>query len=236
MRRLFLLLFILIALTPATAKAADCEFVLGFATLRDLVGHEIVGECLENERYNEIGDSVQQTTGGLLAWRKADNWTAFTDGYLTYINGPVGLQWRLNSSRYFWEADYLDHDPVNQRLRCLRLDERESIRDLGILVNATQEALRKIPLGGTPADLRELRERHELLLAFNPVSIRVTAIHKWTVAIYHHFLMAHMYHNQFLEQGTASLEGKALYHLERVGVFTSALEFLTQDAAELGYC
>ena len=61
---------------------------------------------MENEHYNEISDSVQQTTGGLMAWRKADNWTAFTDGYRTWVNGPNGLQQRLNTERFEWEADY----------------------------------------------------------------------------------------------------------------------------------
>ena len=90
----------------STAAAADCQFVLGFNTLRNLIGHDIVGKCLESERYNEIGDSVQQTTGGLLVWRKADNWTAFTDGYRTWLNGPNGLVMRLNTERFEWEADY----------------------------------------------------------------------------------------------------------------------------------
>ena len=81
-----------------------CQFVRGFKTLRDLIGHHIVGECLENEHYNAIGDSNQHTTGGLLAWRKADNWTAFTDGYRTWINGPNGLVQRLNTERFEWEA------------------------------------------------------------------------------------------------------------------------------------
>ena len=45
--------------TAATVHAADCQFVLGFKTLRDLIGHDVVGECLENEHYNAIGDSVQ---------------------------------------------------------------------------------------------------------------------------------------------------------------------------------
>ncbi len=100
-----LFLFLFIALFPTTASAADCEFVHGFATLRNLIGHEIVGECLENEHYNAIGDSNQQTTGGLLAWRKVDNWTAFTDGYRTWINGPNGLEQRLNTERFEWEQD-----------------------------------------------------------------------------------------------------------------------------------
>ena len=97
-----------LALSAAsTAQAeAECQFVLGFKTLRALIGNDIVGQCLENEHYNEIGDSLQQTTGGLLVWRKADNWTAFTDGYRTWINGPIGLQQRLNTRRFEWEADH----------------------------------------------------------------------------------------------------------------------------------
>ncbi len=92
-------------LTVTPASAVDCEFRLGFKTLRDLIGHDIVGECLENEHYNAIGDSNQHTTGGLMAWRKADNWTAFTDGYRTWIAGPNGLVQRLNTERFDWEQD-----------------------------------------------------------------------------------------------------------------------------------
>ena len=101
----------LIAATPAHATS-HCQFVLGFKTLRDLIGHGVVGECLENEHYNATGDSVQQTSGGLLVWRKADNWTAFTDGYRTWLNGPYGLQQRLNTERFEWEADYADFAPA----------------------------------------------------------------------------------------------------------------------------
>ena len=96
----------LVLFTGASAQAADCEFRLGFKTLRDLIGHDTVGECLENEHYNEISDSNQQTTGGLMAWRKADNRTAFTDGAWTWINGPYGLQKRINWRRFPWEPDY----------------------------------------------------------------------------------------------------------------------------------
>ena len=107
MKRLVALLgFALFLLMPTPVSAAECRFVLGFQTLRDLIGHEIVGECLENEHYEANGDSLQQTTGGLLVWRKADNWTAFTDGYRTWINGPNGLVQRLNTERFEWEADY----------------------------------------------------------------------------------------------------------------------------------
>ena len=104
--RALLLGIALLLVTPSVSLAADCQFVLGFKSLRDLIGHDIVGECLDNEHYNAIGDSNQHTTGGLLAWRKADNWTAFTDGYRTWVNGPNGLQQRLNTERFEWEADY----------------------------------------------------------------------------------------------------------------------------------
>ncbi len=95
---------------PSAALAQNCEFVLGFATLHTLIP-QIVGSCLENEHHNSAnGDALQATTGlngagGLLVWRKADNFTAFTDGFRSWVNGPFGLQVRLNTQRFFWEAN-----------------------------------------------------------------------------------------------------------------------------------
>lgn len=80
------------------------KFILGFATLAEILGEDIVGQPIENERHNpENGDGLQMTTKGLMVWRKADNWTAFTDGYRTCINGPYGLQERLNTEFFDWE-------------------------------------------------------------------------------------------------------------------------------------
>ena len=92
------------AAEPARAQPA-CEFRHGFKLLRDLIPTR-VGQCREEEWHNSFnGDGLQQTTGGLLVWRKADNWTAFTDGNRTWINGPGGLAVRLNSGPLFpWEA------------------------------------------------------------------------------------------------------------------------------------
>jgi hypothetical protein len=88
------------------AAQETCRFVLGFATLRNLVGAEKVGGCLEDEHFNlENGNAEQRTTGGLLAWRKIDNFTAFTDGGTTWVNGPNGLQSRPNGERFSWERD-----------------------------------------------------------------------------------------------------------------------------------
>src|SRR5919199_1631976 len=78
------LLGALLPLGPVQAQAG-CRFVLGFATLRDLVGPAAVGDCLEDERFDPANGNVeQQTSGGLLVWRKSDKWTAFTDGYRTW--------------------------------------------------------------------------------------------------------------------------------------------------------
>ncbi len=88
---------------PAPTPTAPPTFKLGFATLASMIPN-IVGQPVENEHFNPAtGDSLQRTTTGLMVWRKADNWTAFTNGYMTWINGPYGLQSRLNTARFPWE-------------------------------------------------------------------------------------------------------------------------------------
>jgi hypothetical protein len=103
MKGLLAILSLIAALIPAAARAdSSCAFVLGFKALHD-VSPAAVGDCTENQAYAPNGDALQHTTHGLMVWRKADNWTAFTDGYRTWINGPNGLQTRLNSERFPWE-------------------------------------------------------------------------------------------------------------------------------------
>src|SRR4051812_48674143 len=73
---------VILAGAPAAGHAQagpECTFVLGFATLRNQVGPATVGDCQENQRFVPNGNAEQLTSGGLLVWRKADNWTAFTD-------------------------------------------------------------------------------------------------------------------------------------------------------------
>jgi len=92
-------------LVPAAVVLADgdgagpCVFMLGFKTFHDTVP-DIVGDRCPNQyagrdaKRNPVwvpeaehddgqGNRVQHTLKGLLVWRKADNWTAFTDGYRT---------------------------------------------------------------------------------------------------------------------------------------------------------
>ena len=92
-----------VALAPL--EQAGCTFTLGFKALRDQIP-QVVGTCLENERFNQAnGNTEQRTSGGLLVWRKADNWTAFTNGATTWLAGPCGLQTRPNAGPYYaWEG------------------------------------------------------------------------------------------------------------------------------------
>src|SRR5579862_248673 len=89
--------------TTSASAVADCQFQLGFRALHDLDATDI-GNCTGNQMYAANGDAQQSTARGLMVWRKADNFTAFTDGFHTWVNGPNGLQERLNSDRFPWEA------------------------------------------------------------------------------------------------------------------------------------
>lgn len=102
MRRLlfaFAAAALLLAPSPAQAQST-CQFVLGFQEMSTAVD---VGTCVDNQSNAANGDALQHTTKGMLVWRKVDNWTAFTDGYRSWINGPSGLQSRLNTELFDWE-------------------------------------------------------------------------------------------------------------------------------------
>ena len=81
----------------------DCRFVLGFEALQAAIP-DAVGDCVENE-HHDPRDRItrQETTGGILLWRKASNWTGFTNGYQTWVSGPQGVQQRLSIERFDWE-------------------------------------------------------------------------------------------------------------------------------------
>ena len=89
----------------AMVQLTSCTFVLGFADLRQKIGPETVGECLEDESVLESGDTSQPTTKGELVFRKADGRMAFTNGTDTWIEGPNGVEKRPNGERFAWEPD-----------------------------------------------------------------------------------------------------------------------------------
>lgn len=101
-RFLVILVAFLVSVGSVSAQAKP-EFKLGFKALASQIP-DVVGEALENEHWNDNGDSIQQTSKGLMAWRKADNFTCFTDGSHSWINGPFGIQDRTNGERFDWEA------------------------------------------------------------------------------------------------------------------------------------
>jgi len=87
--------------------AQTCRFTLGFKALYEVVP-EFVGECLEVERVEPgSGNVLQRTSNGLLVWRRIDNWTAFTNGSITWVNGPYGVLERLNGERFMWEEPFV---------------------------------------------------------------------------------------------------------------------------------
>jgi hypothetical protein len=99
---LLIAVWLIAAALPAAAQETP-SFRLGFKLLADQIPN-IVGTPIENEHSEANGDSLQQTSTGMMVWRKADNWTAFTNGSRTWINGPSGIQDRSNDDRFPWEA------------------------------------------------------------------------------------------------------------------------------------
>lgn len=63
----------------------------------------LVGKAISPETPLANGDVMQLTENGAMFWRKADNWTAYTDGSRTWVMGPSGLQERGNDQRFDWE-------------------------------------------------------------------------------------------------------------------------------------
>ncbi|HEU5319081.1 MAG TPA: hypothetical protein VFX49_23420, partial [Chloroflexota bacterium] len=105
-KRVLAAVALLVGLLPATGLRAQegCQYILGFLALYQQIP-TVMGPCVSNETPSPNGDSLQQTANGLAVYRAADNWTAFTDGFRTWINGPLGIQSRLNTERFPWEAD-----------------------------------------------------------------------------------------------------------------------------------
>ncbi|MGH2470338.1 MAG: C39 family peptidase [Chloroflexota bacterium] len=104
---LLLVSFMVSLAWPAAARASAgppaCSFVLGFKALR-VAAASTIGACRDNQQFAANGNAQQLTSKGLLVWRKADNWTAFTNGYMTWIAGPHGLVSRFNDEWFEWEA------------------------------------------------------------------------------------------------------------------------------------
>jgi hypothetical protein len=75
----------------APARPAGCTFESGFASFRQALGEEIVGECRSAPRLDSDGILRQQTTEGTLRWSASANLVSFHDGFSTWVDGPGGI-------------------------------------------------------------------------------------------------------------------------------------------------
>ncbi len=108
MRRIFhvVAVFALVSAIVASfsvAAAQGPEFTLGFRAFADLFP-DLVGQPLENERHDLIGNGFQQTDTGLLVWHRLDNVVDFTNGAETFVLTASGLLQRANDQRFQFEA------------------------------------------------------------------------------------------------------------------------------------
>lgn len=148
MRRLMVLLGIVAwGLLPLPAHAAPaCQYQRGFAALAAVLP-QAVGRCRDDEHGDpRSGDVRQHTTTGLLAWRRADNTAAFTDGAHTWLLRD-GCPWeRLNTQRFAWEANP-HHRPLAEAAESLPLQVARAAHALVVrLSSQTLTAYRQ----GTP--------------------------------------------------------------------------------------
>ncbi len=90
-------------LVPPAQPAPGAQFVLGFGTLDSLIPG-IVGVPLQNEHPDAVGNEVQLTSNGLMVWNKVGNYMTFTNGSMTWVLGPNGLQVRPNDQRFAFEV------------------------------------------------------------------------------------------------------------------------------------
>lgn len=91
---------------PAAAQTAgvNCSYQDSFATMDSLVP-QVLGACVANAHpSNQAGDTMQETSNGLLTWTKATNVAEFTDGHSTWVLSGYGLILRDAGSAYSWEG------------------------------------------------------------------------------------------------------------------------------------
>lgn len=127
-RFLVILVVFLVSVGSVSAQAKP-EFKLGFKALASQIP-DAAGEAMEDEWHNSVnGDALQRTTKGMMAWRKSDNQTLFTNGHKSWVNGPLGLQSRLNTQRFDWEVPGLS-------------ERVEHPKGFAVTVNAVRKAAR----------------------------------------------------------------------------------------------
>jgi hypothetical protein len=91
--------------TAPPARPSDQQFAVSsrFRSLASQIAAQ-VGQPTDKEKTDPAtGNVLQATTGGMLIWKKSTNLTYFTDGFVTWVNGPRGLEYRQNDELLDWE-------------------------------------------------------------------------------------------------------------------------------------
>jgi phosphohistidine phosphatase SixA len=104
-----------LGLPVSPALAQDCSFLFGFASMRDVLGPQVVGNCLEEQRFVAgNGSTEQRTSNGMLVFSGLDGLVRFVTGNRTWILTPQGLVDRPNTTRFEWEGDRLLVEDLRQ--------------------------------------------------------------------------------------------------------------------------
>ena len=85
---------------PAAAQSPACQFILGFATLRELLGPEQVGACLADQRFAPNGDAQQPRGTGVPRRYPPDDraTTGPADGRQEHGSGLLGSRATIPST------------------------------------------------------------------------------------------------------------------------------------------
>ena len=113
-----------------------CQYIRDFKRLHDLAPDSI-GACISRRVFSSNGDVVQYTINGLVVHRKVDNWTAFTNGHVTLIDGPRGLVSRSNDERFPWERDTAASPPLDLAAPASRLGPESAYPNPALTPGAT---------------------------------------------------------------------------------------------------
>jgi hypothetical protein len=93
------------ALREANGPIFGCTFPARLHDLRNRIGADLVGDCVEDARAAAPGQVRQRTTRGELVWWEGDSRAVFANAMYTWITGPSGIVRRRNDERFAWEPD-----------------------------------------------------------------------------------------------------------------------------------
>jgi hypothetical protein len=92
-------------LREANGPVAGCTFHARLDDLRERLGTDLIGDCVEAPHAASHGETRQRTTRGELVWWDGEGRAVFANDTHTWITGPNGIVRRRNEERFAWESD-----------------------------------------------------------------------------------------------------------------------------------